>query len=623
MTSRVESPDTPADEQIRAVLDREELTGFTVVAGAGSGKTTSLVKALHHVVETRGEELRARAQQVACITFTEVAAHEIHGDVGSSRLVAVSTIHSFLWSVVRPFQRDIKVWVEAKVAAKIATLEAAQASYGPRVKQATKDKNVEKLVRLKAQEAALPQVARFTYGVGSDYANGVLGHSDVLKMAPALIEERPLLAQLVASEFPFVFVDESQDTDKSVLACLKNVAASAPGRVCLGFFGDPMQQIYPTGAGAVAAEDGWIEISKPENFRSSDTVLALVNAVRSGGDGLVQESPTRSGNGQHGEAYLFILPADDERTANLDIVRAWLDERSTVGNWTRSDTEGGAKVLMITHRMAARRLGFDELWNAFDSRGSQSLTQSFTEGTTWVLAPFRAVIEPICSAVSERDADLLGVLRVHSPVLNDGATGSEFKTALTQARDSVAELRGLVKSNASLGELVRSAWNSRLVTLDARLAAHLDPHGHEGAVVLEEADRHLLDAVFAVPYVELAGYREYVTRVSPYSTHHGTKGAEFERVVVVLDGEEGAFPGISYDKLLGLAELSKTDQDNLANGVDSVLDRSRRLLYVCVSRARLGVAIVLFTSSVPTAVEVVSAGPLSPHVGIHQFDDLA
>lgn len=500
MTSRIDSPDTPADEQIRTVLDRKELTGFTVVAGAGSGKTTSLVKALHHVVATRGEELRARTQQVACVTFTEVAALEIHEDVGSSPLVAVSTIHSFLWSVVRPYQRDIKSWVEAKIAAKIADLEETQASYGPRVKQATKAKNAEKLAKLKVQEAALPQVARFTYGVGSDYANGVLGHSDVLQMVPALIENRPLLAQLVASEFPFVFVDESQDTDKNVVACLKHVAASAQGRVCLGFFGDPMQQIYPSGAGVIAAEDGWIEITKPENFRSSDAVLALVNAVRSGGDDLVQETPVRSGDEQHGEAYLFVLPADDERTANLEHVRAWLDEHSTLGNWTRSDTEGGAKVLMITHRMAARRLGFDELWQAFDSRGSQSLTQSFTEGTTWVLAPFRTVIEPICS-ILERDADVLGVLRAYSPLFNDGATGSEFYEALTTARHAVEELRGLAESDASLGELLRSAWGSGLVTLDARLAVYLDPDGPQGAVVLDEADRDLIDAVLVLRVV--------------------------------------------------------------------------------------------------------------------------
>ena len=49
MTSRIDAPDTDADREIRAILDFDHLTGFTVTAGAGSGKTTSLVKALAHI----------------------------------------------------------------------------------------------------------------------------------------------------------------------------------------------------------------------------------------------------------------------------------------------------------------------------------------------------------------------------------------------------------------------------------------------------------------------------------------------------------------------------------------------------------------------------------------------
>lgn len=623
MRSRVDSPDTIADEQIREVLDRNELVGFTVVAGAGSGKTTSLVKALQHVVTTRGEELRARAQRIACVTYTETAAQEIHEDVRNSPLAAVSTIHSFLWSVVRPFQRDIKRWVESRISEKIAALEEKQAHYSSRTKQTTKDKEAAALAKLRGQQAALPHVPRFTYSVGSDYANGMLGHSDVLRMVPALILDRPLFAQLLASQFPFIFVDESQDTERSVVECLKHVAAHAQGRVCLGFFGDPMQRIYPTGAGVVPPEEGWAEITKPENFRSTDTVLALVNAVRAGGDDLVQEAPKRTGTEQQGEAYLFVLPADEERSANLESVRAWLDEHSELGNWSRSEIDGGSKVLMITHRMAARRLGFDGLWRAFDEHASQSLAEAFTEGTTWVLAPFRNVIEPICAPPIGRSAEVLGVLRAHSPMLGNNSTGADFKAALSAARDAVGELRGLTQSGATLRELLSSASASGLVDLDPRLGVFLDPEGLHRAVVLDDADRELLENALACTYVELAGYRDYVTKVSPYSTHHGTKGAEFDRVVVVVDDDEGAFPNISYGKLLGIEGLSETDQRNLANGTDSVLDRSRRLLYVCVSRARRGVAIVLFTADVPAALDVLKSGPLAHYVELREIDDLS
>ncbi len=77
-----------------------------MVADAGSGKTTSLVKALTHLGQTRRAELKARGQRVACITYTEVAVKEIWGDVGNDPLFHVSTIHSFLWTVVPGSRRQ-------------------------------------------------------------------------------------------------------------------------------------------------------------------------------------------------------------------------------------------------------------------------------------------------------------------------------------------------------------------------------------------------------------------------------------------------------------------------------------------------------------------------------------
>ena len=44
-----------------------------MIAGAGSGKTTSLVKALDYIAKTQGERLKRQSQRVACITYTKVA----------------------------------------------------------------------------------------------------------------------------------------------------------------------------------------------------------------------------------------------------------------------------------------------------------------------------------------------------------------------------------------------------------------------------------------------------------------------------------------------------------------------------------------------------------------------
>ncbi|MFK5057935.1 ATP-dependent helicase, partial [Klebsiella pneumoniae] len=54
---------------------------------------------------------------------------------------------------------------------------------------------------------------------------------------------------------------------------------------------------------------------------------------------------------------------------------------------------------------------------------------------------------------------------------------------------------------------------------------------------------------------ELWAYRRYITEESPFATHHGVKGAQFERVLVVIDDEEAAFHQYSYGKYFGYSPL--------------------------------------------------------------------
>lgn len=624
MTSRTESPDTDADHELREILDHERLTGFTMVAGAGSGKTTSLVKALAHVTATRGPSLRAKTQRVACITYTEVAAREIHDDIGNDSLASVSTIHSFLWSLAKPFQKDIGIWVSANNEKQIANLLLKQEQYTSRTQSTTKEKDASDLAKRRQQQAAINSVTRWTYGIGGDYARGVLGHADILKMVPQMILTRDLLARLVARQFPFIFVDESQDTFPEVVECLKHVWALADGKMCLGYFGDPMQQIYQQGVVSVSLEPGWRNIDKPENFRSSRRVLTCVNAVRSEGDTLQQVTGLTATQFE-GEAFCFVFPTDDRRSENLERVRIWLDEHSTSGNWTRAAHEGGSQVLMIVHRMAARRLGFGALYSAFNDHKADSLGIAFDEGSAWPLAPFRDVILPLCSADEPSSPEVLNVLKEHSPLIKTGRATRELRATLTASRSAVAELRvlaGGAEQAATLGEILRFSADRQLLELDPRMAAYLNPQGEFQDLVLDEKTLNVLNAMAECTFTELEGYYKYVNKESPYSTQHGTKGSEFERVVVVLDDDEGTYPLYSYDKFLGLRELSSKDVENQAQGKDSAVERTRRLFYVCVSRAKESLAIVLFAADVSRAVNAVRQSSIGEHVDILTASDL-
>lgn len=630
MTSRIGQPDTPADIELRACLDERPLTSFVMVAGAGSGKTTSLVKALAHLAATRTPELRRRGQQVACITYTEVAVKEIWGDVGNDSLFHVSTIHSFLWTVIRPFQSDLKTWVLARIDEKAA--EAQARLDNPRTQARTRPGLERDIERYGRQKLAAAILTRFTYGTGSDYAKGVLGHADILKVAPGLIEEKPLLRNLVASRFPFIFVDESQDTVPAFVNALRRIAETAGEGFCLGFFGDPMQKIYTTGVGPIAKEEGWNEITKPENFRCPQRVLRLVNAIRAEDDGLHQtRGRTIKRDGEdvpvEGRAKLFLLPADGQRSHRLAQVRRWMAITSQDPNWSEDRREAGVRALVLVHRMAATRLGFPNLYASLNDKAPLSLKDGLDDGSAWVLRPFLAYILPLVLALrAGRDFDVVSALRAECPLLSkDGLAGQNAAAVLRQLRENTATLSDMLAAGAptTIRQVLDFVTVQGLADLDERFAPYLaDPN----LVVDDDSDSEAgpIVAFLACEAGELWGYRHYIEDQSPFATQQGVKGAEFDRVLVIVDDEEGrGQTQISYGKYFGITPLSDTDRTNIEQNLDSVLGRTRRLFYVCCSRAVEDLAVVVFLPDVDAARAQIQARGFFPDEDIHTEADLA
>ena len=606
MTSRAGQPDTAADIELRGYLDQQPLSCFVMVAGAGSGKTTSLVKALAHVSRTRAPDLRRRGQRIACITYTEVAVGEILSDVGNDALFHVSTIHSFLWTVVHPFHRDLRQWVAGRIGEKAATAQAKLDN--PRTKANTKERAAEDIERYQRQRDALGNVVRFKYQSGSDYADGILGHDDILKIGPAFIEKHALLRNLIAKQFPFIFVDESQDTSPAFVAALRQVANTVGIEFCLGFFGDPMQKIYTAGAGPIELGDGWYEITKPENFRCPKRVLDVANRIRAEDDGLQQVRGKMIERDDElesveGTARLFILPADGQRTERVAQVRQWLANENAL--WQGDDRDADVRVLVLVHRMAARRLGFPNLYAALNDGAPLSLKNGLLDGTAWVLRPFLTFLLPLTIAArSGADFDVVAALRMHCPLFAEGRlAGLNVAKLLRRLQDDVTHLVGLFAdgSGTTVRQVLDFVRDREFMRLDERFTGYLADAAVNEVDDEPGAETQSVNAFLACAADELWGYRTYVEDQSPFATQQGIKGAEFDRVLVILDDEEGNYNLFSYGKYFGITALSEKDNENIAAGSDSVIDRTRRLFYVCCSRAVQDLAVILFVPDVAAA----------------------
>lgn len=120
--------DSAADSIIQSCLDLKNPKSFFLFAGAGSGKTRSLISALDYINKTFGRELKLNNRRVAVITYTKAARDEIKRRCCYNSLFQISTIHSFAWDLICSHTEDIRMWLKSDVSGKITDAETKLAS---------------------------------------------------------------------------------------------------------------------------------------------------------------------------------------------------------------------------------------------------------------------------------------------------------------------------------------------------------------------------------------------------------------------------------------------------------------------------------------------------------------
>lgn len=118
--------DDHVDEEIEKCFDARYPKSFFTFAGAGSSKTRSLINALTFLDQKIGSDLLAYSKQVAVITYTNAACDEISRRMQYKSIFAVSTIHSFLWELIKNYQSDIKEWIQTHIMSDLEELIAKQ-----------------------------------------------------------------------------------------------------------------------------------------------------------------------------------------------------------------------------------------------------------------------------------------------------------------------------------------------------------------------------------------------------------------------------------------------------------------------------------------------------------------
>lgn len=196
-----------------------------------------------------------------------------------------------------------------------------------------------------------------------------------------------LLSKIVSARYPFVFVDEYQDTSEKVITILMDHVYKAGG-IVIGFFGDKMQSIYSDGVGELPATAlASLEIiPKEQNYRCSEAVIEVLNKIRTD----IQQFAAGDNNvGAAVYINLSTLPSGQD-----PLIRAKEIAEQRFGLQSEA---ADTKILFLAHRLIAGKAGYANLWKAYNGRGG-FYQGRFQSGEDDVATFFLKKLEPLISA---------------------------------------------------------------------------------------------------------------------------------------------------------------------------------------------------------------------------------
>lgn len=339
------------DKEVEKIIEHiEKGESFLLSGGAGSGKTYSLVQVIREVIA------RHPSSKIACMTYTNASVHEIERRVDHSNL-NVSTIHDFLWDNIKNYQRELKATLIEMLNTDDSGISLN--GYEGEVPSDFFDKDRESDFAIQYKEYIKLQ-------------DGIISHDEVLKLSEMMFAKYSKLISFVKSRYPFVFIDEYQDTNPLIVKILLEYFPKVTKKCVVGFFGDSMQAIYDDGVGNIDSylitddnPDGCVyEVQKKQNRRCQQTIITLANSLRL--DSLRQEpstdmkAPNMTEDGHVKEGTVSFYYSDEDKT---DVLKEKLTNEL---EWDFSDTEN-TKELRLTHNLIANEAGFETLMRIHDS----------------------------------------------------------------------------------------------------------------------------------------------------------------------------------------------------------------------------------------------------------------
>lgn len=387
-------------------------------AGAGAGKTHALIESLKYIIHKNGNRLKTHNQNIICVTYTNVATNEIKERLGNSELVKVSTIHERLWELIQPYQKQLVEIHKENITKRleqfkrdiISDIKKEYKEYQALSEEKRnnfvqliinkkeifykyKDKKVGELKEVFSDEftnyfktkGAFVDTVRQIYKIQnfeeclnkiveatdkkfksvnylSKYNSDILhkmliSHETLLDYAFKIIERYSILQQIIVNKYPYILVDEYQDTNSNVVEILKILADYShtnKSKFFVGYFGDTAQNIYDEGVGdnINSLHPGLKKIDKIYNRRSASEIIQVINKIRN--DEIQQESIYEDS----------CCGSIEFCTGNVESIEDFINNYKREWNIGQDNK---LHCLVLTNKLVAKYNGFENIYEKISS----------------------------------------------------------------------------------------------------------------------------------------------------------------------------------------------------------------------------------------------------------------
>lgn len=330
---------------------------YRIFAGPGAGKTHLLIENIKAIVE-HSRQIKSGIKKVLCITYTNAAADEITQRLGSySKYVVVSTIHSFINEFIfNQFQVQLKSQIKADFGISISKetyvqsqqegfttlsgkskeeiFEFIKANYPQILQNEYCELSKKKMIGIEIDITPVNQVSStgkekvslklgklspelakaikdFTWSVA-----GKLAFDEILYFGWKLVSEYELIAHMLRVEFPYILIDEYQDTNPIQNLIVRKLSEKG---VVIVVVGDIAQSIYSfQGASYLDFKNFRLPSTLPirdfvieGNRRSTENIIKLLNYLRQKDRTLVTQYCAK--NKDTNDLITFIIQKDKKK----------------------------------------------------------------------------------------------------------------------------------------------------------------------------------------------------------------------------------------------------------------------------------------------------------------------